>query len=114
MEDLLYKEIGIQINTARKVRGLTQQELSELIHLTRASIANIERGSQKISLFTLYQIANALKVSPQSLLPDIESIFNPHYDNKTINKEEILSTLSSEELEVVKLLKENIFKRKTE
>jgi transcriptional regulator with XRE-family HTH domain len=107
LEDILYKEVGNLINQARNYRGLTQQELSDLIHLTRPSIANIERGNQKISLLTLYQIADALKVSPQSLLPEIEKLKNGD-TNKTTNITEIENNLSPEEMDIINLLKRKV------
>ncbi len=104
MEDILYVEVGSQIKKARLHRGLTQQELSDLINLTRASVANIERGSQKLSLLNLYQIAEVLKVSPQSLLPDAESLKNPQ-PNLYLNFDELKHHLSSEEFEMINMLK---------
>lgn len=49
---------------------MTQQQLAEKVDMSRASIANIERGNQSVSLFNLYAIAEALGVSdPADLLP---------------------------------------------
>jgi len=74
MEDILYIETGNLIKKARMLRDLTQQDLSEKVNLTRASITNIERGKQKISLYTLYLIADALNITPNSLLPELSTV----------------------------------------
>lgn len=71
MEDSLYKEIGRRIKEFREERGITQQEISDNIHLSRTSITNIEAGRQKIQIHILYQIATLLKVEPNQLLPNI-------------------------------------------
>lgn len=98
MEDILYKEIGNLIKDARLLRGYTQQGLSETINLTRASVANIERGTQKISIYTLYQIAEILKVSPHSLLPEPEKLKTPQ-SFLYAQLEDVQSQLSPEEIE---------------
>lgn len=64
----LYAELGRRI---AKARGhMTQQQLAEKVEMSRASIANIERGNQSVSLFNLYVIAEALGIAdPADLLP---------------------------------------------
>ncbi|MFZ7947255.1 MULTISPECIES: helix-turn-helix domain-containing protein [Bacillaceae] len=100
MEEILFIEIGSLIKKARKLKGLTQEELSKAIDLSRASIANIERGNQKISIYTLYQIAEVLKVSPQSLLPEPEVLKKPQTD-LYVNIDTLRNQLSNEEIEWV-------------
>lgn len=101
MEDILYIEIGQLIKKARVLSGLTQQDLSEEVNLTRASITNIERGKQKISMYTLYLIANALNISPKSLLPEqsiLQKSESPLYGNLTVIK----NKTTKEEFEWIK------------
>lgn len=64
-----YEEFGANLRAARKRAGLTQQELAERIDLTRTSVTNIERGSQRIALHQLFELANALGDDPLDLLP---------------------------------------------
>lgn len=72
MDDLtkqkLFKKIGEKIKTARRNKK-SQQELANILGLTRTSITNIESGSQHVQIFTLWQIADILGVSIQDLLP---------------------------------------------
>jgi transcriptional regulator with XRE-family HTH domain len=101
MEEILYIEVGKLIKRARLLKKWTQQDLSEQVNLTRASIANIERGKQKISIYTLYLIAKALNVSPHSLLPEpniLQKSENDLYANLAIIKNKV----TSEELEWIK------------
>lgn len=69
--DALYLEIGRAIHQLRKQRHprMSQDELAEVVGLSRASIANIERGHHRVQLHVLYDIANALEVQPHDLLP---------------------------------------------
>jgi transcriptional regulator with XRE-family HTH domain len=101
MEEILYIETGILIKKARMLRNWTQQDLSEEVNLTRASITNIERGKQKISLYTLYLIADALNIPPKSLLPELSVIQkseSPLFSDLTIIK----SKTTKEEYEWIK------------
>lgn len=69
-EEQLYKLIGAKIRISRQVAELSQEELANRIGLGRTSITNIEIGRQKLQIFTLYAIAETLRVSVNSLLPD--------------------------------------------
>lgn len=64
--------MGRAIAERRTTIPLTQLELATLVGMSRASIANIERGKQTVSVHTLYAIALALNVdSPEQLLPPL-------------------------------------------
>ncbi|WP_316173357.1 MULTISPECIES: helix-turn-helix transcriptional regulator [unclassified Bradyrhizobium] len=62
MADLeIYRIVGAGLAARRKKLRLKQQEVADQIGLTRASLANIERGRQKIMLHQIYRLASALK-----------------------------------------------------
>ena len=65
-----YSLIGNRIKAARKAKGLSQSELSELIDRSVGYMSYIETGRKKPSLETLIQIANALDVTIDELLSD--------------------------------------------
>jgi len=52
--------IGATIKALRKMRGLTQAQLADMVALERTSIANIEAGRQMLSTKTVNAIAQAL------------------------------------------------------
>lgn len=72
-----YSLIGNRIKAARKAKGLSQSELSELIDRSVGYMSYIETGSKKPSLETLIQIANALDVTIDELLSDNISAASP-------------------------------------
>lgn len=50
---------------------MTQEKLGRLVGLSRTSITNIERGHQHVSLHHIFAIAEALRVPPDALLPEV-------------------------------------------
>lgn len=65
-----YQELGQRIREARDKCSLTQEALAVKLSLTRTSVTNIEKGRQQLLVHTLVQIARALQVEPETLLPE--------------------------------------------
>lgn len=65
----LYKSIGEAVRRYRTEKDLTQEKLAADSRLTRTSIVHIEKGTQRVPIDRLYQIAAALGVSVLDLLP---------------------------------------------
>jgi transcriptional regulator with XRE-family HTH domain len=64
MPDLeIYRIVGAALAARRKTLRLRQAEVADQIGLTRASLANIESGRQKIMLHQIYRLATALRVN---------------------------------------------------
>ena len=74
------REVGSRIRYARKSRGMSMDELAQAIYKTRSAISKYENGQISVDIATLYDIANALKVSIYDLLyrntPDIDQEYN--------------------------------------
>ncbi len=68
-EDEIYVAVGEKVRAARLARHLTQDQLSDRIGLERSSVANIERGSQRLPIHVLYRISAALDFPFVDLLP---------------------------------------------
>lgn len=62
------KAIGQRIKYYRTERGLSQEELAEMIFTTREHLSRLESGLKVVSLELLILIANTLKVSANDLL----------------------------------------------
>ena len=68
----LYKMIGLKISYYRKLRGLTQERLAELVNKSTAFIGSVEAPNinRTVSLDTLFDIAKVLDVPPYKFLFD--------------------------------------------
>jgi transcriptional regulator with XRE-family HTH domain len=66
----LYEELGRQVRSRRTALGWSQARLGEALRppMTRASIANIEAGQQRVLLHTALDLAAALEVRFDDLL----------------------------------------------
>lgn len=69
----LYAAIGKLIRARRQQLGLTQERLANLLTMSRASVANIENGRQKLLVHTLFNFAGVLQVDAADLLPQVRS-----------------------------------------
>ena len=60
---LTQKQIGQRIAELRKRKGLTQENLAEIIRLSRPSLAQMELGNRGIDLLEFYRLSIALEFS---------------------------------------------------
>lgn len=61
MDDMeIYRQLGQKVARLRNEHGRTQAEIAAQIGLTRASLANIETGRQKVLMHHVFRLANAL------------------------------------------------------
>jgi transcriptional regulator with XRE-family HTH domain len=63
----LFQKLGKRIETLRKQKGLTQEELAEKSGFHRAYFWDIEHG-RNVSLKTIYKISKALNISISDFL----------------------------------------------
>lgn len=63
-----YYAIGQQVRKSRKARGLSQEQLAEMVNISTTHMSHIETGNTKLSLPVLVDIANALDVRTDDLL----------------------------------------------
>ena len=59
--------LGKNIKKARKMRKLTQNELADLLDISREHLAKIETAKKGISLSLLFQLADILQISEKVL-----------------------------------------------
>jgi transcriptional regulator with XRE-family HTH domain len=65
----LAKELGKKIRVARKLRGISQENLALMCRVDRSYMGRIERGEANLTLEKLYQVAQSLDCEPSALLP---------------------------------------------
>lgn len=83
------KLLGKRIKELRKLKGLTQERLAEMIDLETTSLSGIESGRHYPSLPTLEKIANNLDV-------EIMHLFNfKHLQTEDEMKKEIIQNLNN-------------------
>lgn len=84
-----YNTIGKRIKVLRKKSGLTQEIISEKLHLTRSHYAAIESGKRRAPLELLVEICSILDTDLNSLVRDpilsnwIPADFNQYFRGMT-------------------------------
>jgi transcriptional regulator with XRE-family HTH domain len=67
----IYKTIGGIIRQRRRRLELPQVELARRLGISRATLANIETGRQRVLVHHVYALAEALDIKPSDLLPQV-------------------------------------------
>jgi transcriptional regulator with XRE-family HTH domain len=73
----IYKSIGEVIRSLRRRADKAQKALASQLGISRATLANIETGRQRILVHQLYAIAQALDVRLMDLLPSPRDVVSP-------------------------------------
>lgn len=68
MSDARLLSLGAKIREIRKEKGLSQEALADLAGLDRSYMGHIERGEKNVTLTKIYQVSDALDISPKDLL----------------------------------------------
>ena len=87
--------IGEKIKKYRVEKGLTQQELADIIGVQRAAISKYEKNIVSISINQIEKIASALDITTSQLLYDqeIENTLNQSADDEAQRQEMYLKEL---------------------
>ena len=64
------KLLGANARRYREASDLSQEAVAERMGVDRAYISAIERGAQNVTLTSLWEIAQALRVRPAALLDE--------------------------------------------
>lgn len=83
---------GVRLKELRKNKGLTQQELGELLGVTKASICCYEKGTRTPNLETIIAMMALYNVTSDYLIGSdkIVTIQNNNSKNEVITEEELL------------------------
>jgi len=63
---------GAVLRKKRLFKKFTQEALSIESGLSRAYISELEMGHKDPSLYTIFQLASALKIKPSSIVDEVE------------------------------------------
>lgn len=58
----MYSELGEKVRLLRKRRNLKQDDLSEVLNLSRSQVSNLEKGRRNLSLKQLEKLCEYFKV----------------------------------------------------
>ncbi|CAM8333378.1 couple_hipB, transcriptional regulator, y4mF family [Candidatus Methylopumilus universalis] len=64
---------GKTLRKRRLAKLLTQEVLATEANLSRAYISDLEMGKKDPSLFTVFKLADALKLKPSALIDEVEN-----------------------------------------
>jgi transcriptional regulator with XRE-family HTH domain len=72
-QEKLVKIVGKRIRDIRKEKKISQEKLAELASLTTSYISKVETGKVNASLFSYYQIAEALNMPLSTLVMTVNT-----------------------------------------
>lgn len=64
------KVFGANVRRYRVAAGLSQEAVAERMGVDRAYVSSVERGAQNVTLLSLWEVAQALRVRPADLLDE--------------------------------------------
>ena len=103
----LYKRLGASIKAQRRALRLTQQQLAMQLGVSRASVANVETGRQRVLVHQLYELAEQFNVGVQDLLPEssegdaLQTLDDLLFsENVTVSQRQQIATLLKDDAQV--------------
>lgn len=105
--DIDFTLLGSRIREERTSKGLTSDQLSEIVDLSADTLRHIEIGASKLSLNKLYRIAVALDVSLDYLTgrsPDRGGVLlDPKYKDLDLDQDRLkmLDTFISQTIHII-------------
>jgi len=76
LKEALYPIVGQRIQDIRKEYNISQQELADVLKLSRTSVSNIENGRHPIFLHHIYTIAVKFSIPLEKILPSVFDVQN--------------------------------------
>lgn len=101
----LINQIGKQIRILRKNRGLTQEQLGEMVQLPQSYIGGVERGEKNISIVTLERLILALNISPAEIFG---TEFSSEKDRLLDSIKVLLQNRDTQEIEIILKLTKDV------
>ena len=87
---------GKRLKGLRKKKKLTQQELANLLFVSKSTICNYEKGNRMASIDTLIKICNIFSI-------DIDYLVG--YKSANVTKKDVIVNILYEEYEMIEVLK---------
>ena len=93
-----FKIIGNRIKKKRKEKAMTQEELANKLYVSVGYVSNMERGTTKINLSTLSDIADILECDVSEFVSDTSVGGKTYLKNEM---DEIIAGLNEKERKVI-------------
>lgn len=100
--ELTQKEIGKRITELRKRKGLSQEDLSKNIYISRSSLAQIELGNRSVDIIELQKLAMELKFSLDDFMSEEFGLENDVEMTEELNSKKKTERISVPTLNVKK------------
>lgn len=87
------KVIGVRIRAYRKLLGMSQEELADLLGVARGQVNYYENGSRKMSIDKLELFCDIVGIDMDALFSDahIEPIFSTAFRSDTLTVDDLKS-----------------------
>ncbi len=113
------EKICEKIRLVRTSRGLKQQDICNIIKITKPAYSNIERGITDLNFSRLEQIAQAFKLTPAELMtyPESGAIKQEAFEKEVSRCKDELNRRDMEIIELQKMVSDlmnTVIKLKTE
>jgi transcriptional regulator with XRE-family HTH domain len=73
------ERLGLRVTMARKLRGLTQEELGHLADVSTSTVRSMEGGAEGVAMGNFFKVLQAL-----GLLSQVEKLLDPREDPETL------------------------------
>lgn len=103
-------QLGIVIKQARLDKNLSQEQFAEMLDITPTHVKHIESGRRNPSVTILFQMADILSFSLDSLIDNSKNRITSHKKDRIIN---ILNDCNEKELDIIADIVKVIYNHKT-
>lgn len=87
---LSQKQIGRRITKLRKIKGLSQEDLSKSVNISRSSLAQIELGNRSVNILELQRLSMILSFSLDDFMSK-DYLVNQEVDDEEEEKSQIIT-----------------------
>ena len=93
------KEIGEKIRDARKAKGMSQDELADIMGTDRKTISRHESGIREMEIGTYFQYCEALETYPEQISP--KRLYEREDNSQLERLIAVLRTLPERDLSII-------------
>jgi transcriptional regulator with XRE-family HTH domain len=91
--------IGNKLKQLRKQKGLSQEQLSELLHMSQSTYARIENGESNSWSLHLDKITEFFEIKPEELFDEENVVINLNQQGGQFNNAIVINLLSEKLIE---------------